>query len=65
MSRIVVPSQVVGEYREGLSRRTWAMWRDDPETQDRPLWEMFPPKGDRCPSCRYRKDAPGHKNSMH
>ena len=64
MSRIVVPSQV-GEYREGLSRSTWAMWRDDPEQQDRPLWEMFPPKLGRCPSCQYRLDSPGHKNSMH
>ena len=42
-----------------------ALWRDDPEQQGCPLWEMFPPKGDRCPVCRYRLDAPGHKNSMH
>ena len=55
MSRIMVPAPVVKPRK--------AAWRD--EEPERPLWEMFPPKGDRCPSCRYRKDAPGHKNAMH
>lgn len=60
----MTPGPAAAGYREPvLSRKTRALWRD--EEPERPLWEMFPPKADRCPVCRYRLDAPGHKNSMH